>query len=112
MGSPSIRDDIKRIQQLVLQQPLPSKQVLTDSLQLLASSDLRDEISLIEQPFLRIYGQFDSLVPYKVLPMINQLAPKSDHYVVNKASHAPFISHQAEFLSFVHQWLQNKVIKG
>ncbi len=105
LGSPSIRQDIKQLRDLILQYPMPSKTTLEQSLQLLTSEDLRTQLMNIKMPFLRLYGKLDSLVPKAAIEPINTLAPKSDFYIFNKASHAPFISHFNDFILQLTLWL-------
>ena len=107
MGSPHIRQDIKKIQQLVMAHPLPSKVTLENSLALLQTTDQRQKLATMggNQPFLRLYGTMDSLVPKAVISQIDRLAPTSDKIVVVGASHAPFISHAEEFNTSLMQWL-------
>ena len=105
MGSPNIRQDIKQLQSLVLQYPTPTKQTLAKSLCLLETTDLRQQLKNIQQPFLRLYGRLDSLVPKKSIALIDQLAPQSEHYIFEHASHAPFISHPEIFQTQLTQWL-------
>ncbi len=105
MGSPHARKHFKQIQQLVMQYPMPSQQAFDQSLALLESEDLRTELTKIKLPFLRLYGRLDSLVPASVIENINQLSPNSEHYIFNKASHAPFISHLNDFYQQLNQWL-------
>ena len=75
MGSPHIRQDLKLITQLVMAHPLPNEQTLARSLSLLSQCDLRQSLSTIQQPFFRLYGQNDSLVPKAVIEKIDDLAP-------------------------------------
>lgn len=105
MGSPHIRQDLKQITELVMAQPLPDKTTLDDSLKLLETIDLREQLSSIQQPFLRLYGRNDSLVPKETSLRVSALAPKSEQFVFNNASHAPFISHVDEFKKKLIQWL-------
>lgn len=105
MGSSHIRQDIKRIRDLVMQHPLPSQSVLDESLYLLDRTDLSSSLELIEQPFFRLYGKLDSLVPKTVIPLIDNIVPSSQCYIFEQASHAPFISHQEEFIAQVLLWL-------
>jgi len=97
MGSPHIRQDLKLITQLVMAHNLPNQQTLNDSLNLLSDCDLRKDLPTIKQPFLRLYGQNDSLVPKTVIEKIDLLVPESDKHVFERASHAPFISHLDDF---------------
>lgn len=105
MGSPHVRDDIKQISQLVLQQQMPSKTTLDESLTLLETSDYRKKLIEIKQPFLRLYGRCDSLVPKAVIASIAALAKQSEQHVFEQASHAPFISHLDDFNKILTRWL-------
>jgi len=108
MGSPHIRQDLKLITQLVMAHNLPSQKTLNDSLNLLSNCDLRKDISRIKAPFLRLYGQNDSLVPKAVIEQINLLATDSDLHLFEGASHAPFISHLDDFYKILSHWLNTK----
>ena len=105
MGSPHIRQDLKLITQLVMEQPLPSKLTLDNSLNLLSQCDLRQHLSSIKPPFFRMYGNNDSLVPKTVIEKINLLAEQSEHHIFEHASHAPFISHLDNFYHVLLTWL-------
>ncbi len=108
MGSPHIRQDLKLISQLVMEHPLPSQKTLTDSLALLSHCDLRQDLLTIKQPFLRLYGHNDSLVPKVVIEQITHLSPNSDYHLFDHASHAPFISQLDEFYQVLLTWLDSK----
>jgi pimeloyl-[acyl-carrier protein] methyl ester esterase len=110
LGSPHIRDDLRLITELVLLRDLPKKAVLADSLSLLSDSDLRPQLATITQPFLRLYGKNDSLVPYKIADKIAALAPNSEEFIFEQASHAPFISHLEPFCQQLTTWL-NKTVR-
>jgi len=105
MGSPQVRQHIKIIRDLVMQHPLPTEQTLADSLTLLETIDLRENLSEISCPMLRLYGKLDSLVPKTVIEKINHLVPRSQKHIFDNASHAPFISNGDEFNEFLHSWL-------
>ncbi len=107
MGSPHIRQDLKLITQLVMAHSLPSQKTLADSLALLSHCDLRLHLSSIKQPFLRLYGHNDSLVPKAVIEHINHLAPNGDLHLFDNASHAPFISHLDDFHQVLVTWLES-----
>ncbi len=106
MGSPSARQDIKQVKQAVLAKPQPQLAALQIGLQLLAEQDLRPQLGAICQPWLRLYGRLDGLVPVKTCTEMERLAPQSQVVVFEQASHAPFISHPEQFidplLAFCH----------
>ena len=108
MGSPHIRNDIKAISELVLKQSMPSKATLDESLALLESSDYREKLTEIKQPFLRLYGSNDSLVPKSVITPVANLAKQSEQHIFEHASHAPFISHLNEFSEVLSRWLKTQ----
>jgi len=105
MGSPHLRQDIKLLRELVMQFQIPTKATLEDSLQLLETVDHRENLIELSMPFLRMYGKLDGLVPRKAIEPINLLSPESDVVILDKASHAPFISHPEEFHQVLIAWL-------
>lgn len=106
MGSPHVRQDIKQISQLVFQHDMANKNTLDESLKLLETSDYRSRLKDINQPFLRLYGSADSLVPKSVIERIAKLAENnSEQHIFERASHAPFISHLDDFTQVLTNWL-------
>ena len=75
------------------------RQVLNGGLELLKTVDLREPMTALAVPHLRIYGYLDGLVPRKVVPLLDELWPESQSLTIAKAAHAPFISHPSEFCS-------------
>ena len=108
MGSPHVRQDIKQISQLVFQYDMANKSTLDESLKLLETSDYRLNLQDIYQPFLRLYGSADSLVPKSVIEQVALLAEDSDQHIFERASHAPFISHLDDFTKVLMSWLLTK----
>lgn len=106
MGSPHVRQDIKQISQLVFQYEMANKNTLDESLELLETSDYRERLKDINQPFLRLYGSADSLVPHSVIELVAELTKNnSDQHIFAGASHAPFISHVDDFTQVLTNWL-------
>ncbi len=112
MGSPHVRHDIKQISQLVFQHEMASKAILDESLMLLETSDYRQQLSNINQPFLRLYGSADSLVPKSVIAHVTKFSEKnSDEFIFERASHAPFISHLDDFTEVLSSWLLSHFLR-
>lgn len=105
MGSPNLRQDVKSLKRLITQYDFPSKQTLDDALKLLEEVDLRDELAQLKVPTLALFGKLDTLVPRKVISLIQELMPSSQIHIFTKASHAPFISHKEDFLAVLIPWL-------
>lgn len=97
MGTESARQDARRLKSAVLALTMPDVEVLNGGLDILKESDLREPLAGLTVPFLRIYGYLDGLVPRKVIPLLDAAWPASESLTIQKAAHAPFISHPAEF---------------
>ncbi|MCU5771875.1 pimeloyl-ACP methyl ester esterase BioH [Erwiniaceae bacterium BAC15a-03b] len=97
MGTEHARQDARLLKQVVLSQPMPSVAVLEGGLEILRTADLRAEMRTLTQPLLRIYGYLDGLVPRKVAELLDQQWPHSRSVVMEKAAHAPFVSHPEAF---------------
>ena len=105
MGSEHARDDIRQLRHWLAERPAPQLAALEAGLGLLADVDLRDELSALSLPWLRIYGRLDSLVPKAAIPLLDERYPHSRSLVLDKASHAPFISHPAQFIAMVREFI-------
>lgn len=110
MGSATAKSDIARIRETVAQYPEPHPEALEKGLDILLNEDLRDAIPNLIQPTLRLYGRLDSLVPHKSAPLIASLHSASKTIILDKASHAPFISHPADFFKVFSEFInENKM---
>ena len=105
MGSEHARDDIRQLRHWLAERPAPQLAALEAGLGLLADVDLRDELTTLSLPWLRIYGRLDSLVPKAAIPLLDERYPHSRSLVLDKASHAPFISHPAQFIAMVREFI-------
>lgn len=101
LGTESARQDARALKEVVLSQPMPSVAVLEGGLEILRQADLRDALDHLALPFLRIYGWLDGLVPRRVAQMLDERWPESESVVIEKAAHAPFISHPALFCQHI-----------
>ena len=106
MGSETAKQDIKNLKQQVLSRPLPDKLALKQGLEFLEQVDLRNVLEQINQPWLRIWGRLDGLVPRHLPPQMPIHHDKVTDHIINKASHAPFFSHQHEFSEVLLKWLR------
>ena len=105
MGSEHARDDIRQLRHWLAERPSPQFAALEAGLTLLADIDLREPLRELALPWLRIYGRLDSLVPKAAIPLLDDLYPASRSVTLNKASHAPFISHPDEFIEIVRDFV-------
>lgn len=113
MGLDNAKSVYKEMYEALTQHPLSNEEALTQSLALLSSTDLRGRLvtGSINTPSLRIFGGLDSLVPKKALPLIQQIYRNDEFYLIDKASHAPFISHPDNFASILNTFTFNNFLK-
>ncbi|MCL1091459.1 pimeloyl-ACP methyl ester esterase BioH [Shewanella profunda] len=104
MGSETAKEDIKQLRDLVLSRPLPDTKALTQGLSMLKDLDLRTQIRELQQPWLRVWGRLDGLVPKRVQPKM-PIGDQVEDVMLAKASHAPFFSHRDDFLQVFLPWL-------
>jgi pimeloyl-[acyl-carrier protein] methyl ester esterase len=105
MGSEHARDDIRQLRHWLAERPAPQLAALEAGLGLLADVDLRDALATLSLPWLRVYGRLDSLVPKAAIPLLDERYPASHSLVLEKASHAPFISHPQQFVEIIRHFV-------
>lgn len=107
LGSDTARHEIKLLKQALLSLPLPQPAALAGGLTMLAEQDLRPRLSELCMPVAGCFGRLDSLVPVAMLAELQTLLPQASFTILAKASHAPFISHPAEFSQWLLLWAQS-----
>ncbi|OTA20534.1 pimeloyl- methyl ester esterase [Xenorhabdus beddingii] len=98
LGTESARQDARVLKSVILNQPMPTVEVLNAGLEILRTDDLRAELSQLPLPFLRLYGYLDGLVPRKIAAQLDSDWPNTRSIIMRHAAHAPFISHPDEFV--------------
>ncbi|QDX96148.1 pimeloyl-[acyl-carrier protein] methyl ester esterase [Pectobacterium carotovorum subsp. carotovorum] len=106
LGTESARQDARLLKSVVLEQPMPSVEVLNGGLAILREADLRPRLADLTVPLLRLYGALDGQVPRKVAELLDDQWPNSTSVVIPKAAHAPFISHPDAFTEQVIAFAQ------
>lgn len=105
-GSATQRDDARVLRQAMLENTMANPAALQAGLALLEKTDLRAGVPALKCPLLIMAGERDGLHPLAGMQAYAALSPSSRLQVINKAGHAPFISHKREFvdsvLAFLH----------
>ncbi|SFD21694.1 pimeloyl-ACP methyl ester esterase BioH [Pseudoalteromonas denitrificans] len=105
MGSPSAKQDIKKLKHILKLSPEPKSIALNAGLNFLLTEDLRPLFTELTIPIYGIFGGLDSLVPIQAVTNMTQLNSNFKAHVFPKASHAPFISHKNEFIQVLKEIL-------
>ncbi|MCC2606468.1 pimeloyl-ACP methyl ester esterase BioH [Planctobacterium marinum] len=105
MGSETAKQDLKTIRQQVHAGGMANHGALAQGLDYLHNVDLRPLLPSKLPKTLRIFGSQDSLVPKASAAQIQRLDPDAIVHIIDKASHAPFISHPRQFLEIFNQFM-------
>ena len=110
MGVKGVQADVKKLRADILANP-PNMDALRAGLAVLKNTDLRE--ASIACPKLWVLGALDKLVPVSVERdiAVHDLLDKTSIRIIDKAGHAPFISHPDEFVRTIRDFL-NSLIAG
>ena len=95
---PESRAVVKQLQRSLLSRGGASTQALNAGLQVLLGTDLRLSLKSISSPLHWLFGEQDGLVPSSAAKALQEDYGQRDVVINAKASHAPFISHQDDFI--------------
>ena len=95
-GSDHMREELRMLRDAVLAHGEPSPRVLAEGLQVLEESDLREALPTLGVPSLWIAGRRDRLVNPQAMQAAAAIAPEARFVQVERAGHAPFLTHAAE----------------
>lgn len=103
-GSKQASDDSRLLKKILLQ-PAPSSEALQTGLRILRQADLREQVSEISAPVLLLAGMRDTLLPNGALTKIAGLFKNAMYEQIEKAGHAPFLSHREVTLKAIKSFL-------
>lgn len=112
LGSRSAGTTLRTLRKQFIARPQPNMHTLKGALDILLETDLRNSLAHIQQPALIIHGDKDTLAPLPGANWMSQYLPESYMRVITGASHAPFLSHQAEFMDALMQFLSPETDKS
>ncbi len=97
MGAPAARDTVKAVREELFAHGRP--QGLLPALGLLLAADARELAGRISCPVALFFGVRDAITPIGAGRWLNEALPDAVLHEFPQASHAPFLSHQDEFLA-------------
>jgi len=106
-GDESARAVLTRLRDLLFVRGRPDQSVLEAGLDILLNSDLRTAVPGIAQRALVIHGTHDALAPVAAGEWLAQHLPNGHLRRIASASHAPFLSHSAEFVTALTEFLHD-----
>lgn len=105
-GSENEKEILGALREQLFAQGEPELAALQSGLDILRDADLRAGLPAIKQPALIIAGERDTLTPARASEYLAQQMPNAQLAVIKGAAHAPFLSHQQEFLHAVVDFLK------
>ncbi len=103
-GDVGARQEIRWLRQRLGERPPSDPRILVDGLALLADTDLRAELPRLAVPSLWLGGQRDRLVPWQALDAAARMAPAAEFRRIDRAGHAPFLSHASDVAEAIDWW--------
>jgi pimeloyl-[acyl-carrier protein] methyl ester esterase len=103
-GGASSRIALRDLKERFFTRPAPSPAVLRDALDILLTTDLREQLPRLQQPALLIHGSRDTLVPPDASRWMAAQLPRARLKIIDGASHAPFLSHPAVFMQTLNEF--------
>ncbi len=97
-GLPDAMNVVRQLQKSIQLRGQASTKALVSGLKILLETDLRQNISLIECPLYWLLGGKDSLVPAELAQVLKKEYAQENVDMSLKSAHAPFISHQNDFV--------------
>lgn len=105
-GGEATRTLIRDLRERFFARPAPAGTVMQQALRILLETDLREEVAALRLPVLLIHGNRDTLAPAEAARWMASRLENPTLRVIAGASHAPFLSHPATFLSEVTQFIE------
>lgn len=96
----------KQLHEAMVNGRQPDSVSLRCGLDILGSTDLREELNKIQCPVQLVMGERDTLVPVGVGSDIIELLDKARLEIITGAGHAPFLSHPAKFIQVVNYFIE------
>jgi pimeloyl-[acyl-carrier protein] methyl ester esterase len=106
-GGEASRSRMRELRERFVQRPLPDPEALRLALDILLQTDFRGQLSQLQQPMLLLHGDRDTLAPVAAAYWMADHIPQAQLHVIAGASHAPFLSHPASFLTEVTRFLEH-----
>ena len=103
-GIDDYKVSLKILKKSVASRPEPSVNTLSKGLQILKEADFTNKLNLIEQTVFMLSGEHDRLMPYQAAESMAALFKNAQSEMIRGAGHAPFISHQKEFMQLINEF--------
>lgn len=106
-GDEAARAVLARLRGLLFARGRPDAAVLNAGLAILQDADLRGLVADIPHAALVLHGSYDTLAPVAAGAWLAAHLPAGRLAIISGASHAPFLSHGADFVAALTEFLHD-----
>jgi len=106
-GGEASRSQMRELRERFVDRPPPAPNALRLALDILLHTDLRGQLARLQLPLLLLHGERDTLAPVAAAHWMAEHLPQARLRVIAGASHAPFLSHPASFLTEITGFLEH-----
>lgn len=99
---------LRLLRQVIFTRGEPNAKALKSGLIILQQSDLRNHVANISQACLLVAGTHDQVVLTDAIKDSAALFPNAKYKIIEKSSHALFLSHEPQFLDIINDFLDEK----
>lgn len=101
-------EQLQTLKTAVFECAAPDKTTLQGGLDILKHADLRPVLSGLTVPVLVILGGLDTLVPVAVGQKMQQLLPRLELNIIDRAGHVPFLTHSQETQAIIVRFMDEQ----
>lgn len=101
-GSRDMTNILAQLRNSFFQHKQPDSHILKAGLQILLTSDLREEIASITQPVTLLHGENDVITQVEAAKWMHRYLPHSKFIGFPHCGHAPFLSHPNQFVASLY----------
>lgn len=105
LGAENAKQTIRELKHRLFLHGDPDPHALEGGLMLLKNVSLQERLVDVKMPVLMINGKLDSLVPVSAGEQMLAVLPDAELKVIEKAGHAPFLSHVELFVTYIKEFL-------
>lgn len=107
LGAEDAKHTIRELRQRLFLHGEPDPAALENGLLYLKNISLIDRLGEIKIPVMLVNGKLDSLVPVAAAEKMQKLIPHASLNLVEKAGHAPFLSHSERVITLLKKFLSS-----
>ena len=107
LSTPNVRSTVNSLHKAITARGTTNLDALAAALEILRTTDLREQVSTLAQTSLVIQGDHDALTPEPAARWLAEHMPNARYALIPHAAHAPFLSHRDVFLREIDTFLRS-----